>query len=1435
MSTSDLDNQLSRNATLKGQISLNLNKIREQAVKARIHKKNFINPNYYEGSFLNHHLIPVRQDLNRPFKLRKARKPYWRHQSPYGLVKPYNPVELRQYGNTWVVNQCKTIIISETLSADWEIVPTNEQDFSNDTMQKKRIIETFFQAVNRDGDTLKDILKPFINDALDLGMGIMVKGFVKDAYFNIKRPEKIPHETPIPQAFEWSYVPSKIKSGMLRELTTHDAGSFYNQPDEFGTTIGWWQWLNQSSPEFFSKREIIDFNFQPLSYNAYGISPVDVCKNLVNVLVTSVANMEQFMDDGAIPPAVGILQKISDRDFDIFADRWEAAVSGDPSDIPLMSTGEGGEFKFVPLVVNTDEIKQLETIDKYQKIVMSVFHVTPAELGWCYSDDTRTLTENGFKYYWEWNEGEKIAAVNPETREMEWIEPQGLYTFDVRDRKFLNYKNKSVDLLVSDNHKIWHTYGSKKNADKNWNLKRGYEILNSNRNRIELQQHINWMGTPIEEIAIPLVKYDLQARQPPQTQIIFPIDDYCEFMGYYLSDGSVLHNSNMNRIRISQYSDKTKIEKMWTLLQKHNFRKDRDEGFVYSNKSLCYYLRKFGKADKKYIPKRIKNLPTEQLQILMDALLLGDGHRYKNKPGATTIRYSTVSKQLADDVLEVMLKLGYAAHISIYNDNRNDLPRKTMYIVSGNKYRLTPKILVKEQITEENYSGIMHSFCLDKWHLYITERNGKIAIQTNTDAVNKASAEQQSQVQKRAAIFPLLDALEDLVNKYAVREFDPERALKFQWIKPKTKEEEIQEWDLIHNQLGSGFYTINMIKKKMGEPIVPWGNVPYSEALWTNLASEYDPSLFGFREEQEDANVAKITYAQTQVNTLLEQMQYGLQNDKDLTPIAVMVLNRLKLLNEAIQPRGSLSLPPSSVIETERMLDAMSRSQNFSSTSEIFNKYRRDELERFREHREKETQKMLPEATHKAVGVKGKLPSPFKNKLAFYTVMMNVKDGLTSKKYQDRIDRLHQPIEDGMTSAILTTFRTWYTKIKQFFGFYTKEDMLQKFPSAFISELEPVLNETMNKKEFDGILKNSFVDAFKIGFRTNNEGKTDKDTAKVSIKKYQPRAYDWLESNSLYFADKLIEEQQQQIKGIVLRGLGEAHDIPTITKSIQRVLAPEDEDNQKKVLKRAKMIARTEIIRASVQGALSQMKSLGATHWQHHTHFDERNVGESPLKDEAGNFLKIKGKKQTCRSLHGKIFKIDNPKDMRFLPPLHINGRCTILGVHKDKPKWRKRSKVTIKSAPKESKSKARKKIESQLEKIDKFLKDDKYKDPLILTELTKIKAELIIELFKAEGLWDEEIEDVMKSADPKLADCVKNKISKLTDEYPNKPHKEILGQAYGMCRDKLGIKEKALSEADIQVFIPEIIDKRNCFEKLRDKHPTWSMEKIKDGCADKK
>jgi len=80
MST-DLDNKLGKIKKFSDEIDTTLRSMKV----ARLQKSNFSNPLYYAGNFLNHHLAPIRQDLSRPFKLRKARKPYWRQQSQYSI------------------------------------------------------------------------------------------------------------------------------------------------------------------------------------------------------------------------------------------------------------------------------------------------------------------------------------------------------------------------------------------------------------------------------------------------------------------------------------------------------------------------------------------------------------------------------------------------------------------------------------------------------------------------------------------------------------------------------------------------------------------------------------------------------------------------------------------------------------------------------------------------------------------------------------------------------------------------------------------------------------------------------------------------------------------------------------------------------------------------------------------------------------------------------------------------------------------------------------------------------------------------------------------------------------------------------------------------------------------------------------------------------
>lgn len=84
------------------------------------------------------------------------------------------------------------------------------------------------------------------------------------------------------------------------------------------------------------------------------------------------------------------------------------------------------------------------------------------------------------------------------------------------------------------------------------------------------------------------------------------------------------------------------------------------DGFLITSKALWELMISCGNAYTKRVPDWVKELPKEYLEIFLEWAMKGDGHVYPT--GARM--YATVSRQLADDVQEIMIKAGKGAGIS---------------------------------------------------------------------------------------------------------------------------------------------------------------------------------------------------------------------------------------------------------------------------------------------------------------------------------------------------------------------------------------------------------------------------------------------------------------------------------------------------------------------------------------------------------------------------------------------------------------------------------------------------------------------------------------------------------------------------------------------------------------------------------------------------
>lgn len=98
--------------------------------------------------------------------------------------------------------------------------------------------------------------------------------------------------------------------------------------------------------------------------------------------------------------------------------------------------------------------------EKHRDKVRSTFRIPPLFLGEssdytkaCYSEDTETLTENGWKHHYEITDEDKIAAYSPTTKTMEFAKPSKKYIYDVSE-ELIHFKSKTVDCLMTEDHTV---------------------------------------------------------------------------------------------------------------------------------------------------------------------------------------------------------------------------------------------------------------------------------------------------------------------------------------------------------------------------------------------------------------------------------------------------------------------------------------------------------------------------------------------------------------------------------------------------------------------------------------------------------------------------------------------------------------------------------------------------------------------------------------------------------------------------------------------------------------------------------------------------------------------------------------------------------------------------------------------------------------------
>lgn len=291
----------------------------------------------------------------------------------------------------------------------------------------------------------------------------------------------------------------------------------------------------------------------------------------------------------------------------------------------------------------------------------------------CYDDQTEVLTESGWKRFADLIPGERIATrPRLDHKKMVYEAPTRILSYDY-DGPIYRVKQRRLDIAVTPNHRMVTSY---KRRDGSEAMRFEYaEDIHGKCNRYHVTAE--WEGVEIETYTILEYKY-LDGGHIPTTMpaVDIPMDAWLLFLGWYLAEGCIspktLGRKRANRICISQkpgaWSDQIEAacrviaEKMNITYSKYENRDDLDSHWLFSTQ-LCQCLAQFGGSYEKFIPRQLLSASRRQLRILFDALMDGDGHWYEddNCHGV----YHSNSKQLANDVQEIAIKLGLSANLSV--------------------------------------------------------------------------------------------------------------------------------------------------------------------------------------------------------------------------------------------------------------------------------------------------------------------------------------------------------------------------------------------------------------------------------------------------------------------------------------------------------------------------------------------------------------------------------------------------------------------------------------------------------------------------------------------------------------------------------------------------------------------------------------------------
>lgn len=327
--------------------------------------------------------------------------------------------------------------------------------------------------------------------------------------------------------------------------------------------------------------------------------------------------------------------------------------------------------------------------------------------GHCYDAATEILTEDGWIAFPSLTPGRKVATL--EEGALVFRHPEAYQRFPFNG-ELIRIENKQIDLLVTPDHRLYVA----KPGSEAFGSVLAKDLIGTNL-QWQFKRDAGWAGH--EPATVRVAGQEL------------PSELWAEFLGYFLAQGFT-----STRQLCGLYGKHLATDRMGDCIRQlpWHFWLEAPKGgrcpsFRARVRSLHEALAPFGRQPERFIARECFEWSPRLLNIFLGALLYGNG-RTRNE-----WNLDTTSRRLADDVQELLLRVGMAGSIVEWQPSLRAKNVRRIYRVNINRTRLTPCINKRRKSWSlERYAGWVYCCSVPSGVIYV-RRNGKGVWCLNSD------------------------------------------------------------------------------------------------------------------------------------------------------------------------------------------------------------------------------------------------------------------------------------------------------------------------------------------------------------------------------------------------------------------------------------------------------------------------------------------------------------------------------------------------------------------------------------------------------------------------------------------------------------------------------------------------------------------------------